>query len=164
MEIVDWIVRQPWSNGNVGATGISYEGTTAMLLAATGHPAVKAVAPRSFEYEVYRDVALPGGVYNRAFLKAWSDMTAALDADRAPEMFGLLGRAFVKGVRPVDADAKGDGLKEIVRRRRNPSVFESMSSIEHRDDRYGDEGVTLDEMSVRANADAIREADVPAQV
>ena len=44
-EIADWIVAQPWSNGAIGATGISYVGAAADFLATTGHPAVKAIAP-----------------------------------------------------------------------------------------------------------------------
>jgi uncharacterized protein len=44
-DIVDWVVKQPWSNGRVGAIGISVEGNAAELLAATHHPAVRAVAP-----------------------------------------------------------------------------------------------------------------------
>ena len=44
-EIVDWIIGQPWSNGKVGAMGISYSGGTAELLLVNQHPAVKAVAP-----------------------------------------------------------------------------------------------------------------------
>ena len=46
-DCIEWAAAQPWSNGKVGATGISYEGTTAMLLAAAGHPAVRAVARAS---------------------------------------------------------------------------------------------------------------------
>jgi uncharacterized protein len=163
-EIVDWIVRQGWSNGRVGATGISYEGTTAMLMGATGHPAVKAVVPRSFEYDLYTDIVLPGGILNRAFLDAWGEAAAALDRDKPPSLFGLLGRALVKGVRPVDVDAGGRGLAEIVRLRENPPVFPSLVRIESRDDRYGDPHVTLDDISVMAHADRIRQADVPAQV
>ena len=163
-EIVEWIVRQGWSNGRVGATGISYEGTTAMLLAATGHPAVKAVAARSFEYDVYTDIALPGGVLNRAFLQTWGEAAATLDRDKPPSLFGLLGRALVKGVRPVDVDPGGKGLAEIVRRRHNPPVHPSLASIEYRDDRYGEQPVTLDDLSVMAYADRIRAANVPAQV
>ena len=60
-ETVDWIVAQPWSNGAVGSTGVSYTGTTAQLLAATNHPAVKAVAPKFIEFDVYTDIFYPGG-------------------------------------------------------------------------------------------------------
>ena len=44
-EIADWIVAQPWSDGRIGSTGISYLGAAADFLASTGHPAVKAIAP-----------------------------------------------------------------------------------------------------------------------
>ena len=36
-----------WSNGNVGMTGASYDGTTATMVAATGLPALKAIEPIS---------------------------------------------------------------------------------------------------------------------
>src|SRR5262249_14427 len=35
-QVVDWIVRQPWSNGRVGAYGTSYSGNTADMLASLG--------------------------------------------------------------------------------------------------------------------------------
>ena len=43
-DVLDWIVRQSWSNGSVGAVGISYPGTTAELIGTLGHPALKAIA------------------------------------------------------------------------------------------------------------------------
>ena len=46
-EIADWVVAQPWSDGVIGSTGISYLGAAALFLASTGHPAVKAIAPLS---------------------------------------------------------------------------------------------------------------------
>ena len=52
-EIADWIVAQPWSNGRIGATGISYVGAAADFLASTGHPAVKAIAPLSSVWDTY---------------------------------------------------------------------------------------------------------------
>jgi hypothetical protein len=164
IEVVDWIVAQPWSNGLVGATGISYEGTTAMMLAASGHPAVKAVVAREFEYDVYSDIAHPGGVFNEAFCRAWSEMTAALDRDSPPRQFGLTARLLVKGARPTDEDPKGRELTAIVERRANPSVIDALESIEFRDDEYGDQAVTLDDLSLHRMADAIRDANVPAQL
>jgi len=40
-DVVDWIIRQPWSTGSVGATGVSYVGSTAELLLVNRHPAVR---------------------------------------------------------------------------------------------------------------------------
>lgn len=85
-EIVDWIVRQPWSNGRVGSTGVSYDGTTAEFLAITGHPAVKAVAPRFSLFDVYPDVAFPGGLHNAWFTYAWEAANAALDRNVPGDM------------------------------------------------------------------------------
>ncbi|HPV75316.1 MAG TPA: CocE/NonD family hydrolase, partial [Gemmatimonadaceae bacterium] len=70
-EIVDWIVKQPWSNGRVGAWGGSYEGNTAEMLAATGRRAVKGVAPLYDDYNPPMDLAMPGGVLLSGFLAEW---------------------------------------------------------------------------------------------
>lgn len=44
-DAVDWIVDQPWSNGNVGVMGESYYGYTTLMAAVSGHPAIKAISP-----------------------------------------------------------------------------------------------------------------------
>jgi len=77
--VLDWVVAQPWSNGRVGAIGTSYEGTTAELLAATGHPAVRAVAPLYSDYDYY-DLFRPGGVFNEGLAVGFSQITAGMDA------------------------------------------------------------------------------------
>ena len=41
-DMLDWIVAQPWSNGKVGAYGISYTGMTAGMAATVQHSALKA--------------------------------------------------------------------------------------------------------------------------
>jgi putative CocE/NonD family hydrolase len=78
-EIVEWIVAQPWSNGRVGSLGVSYDGTSAEMLATTGHPAVRAVAPLFSLYDVYADVAYPGGIHAKWFTSAWHAYNHALD-------------------------------------------------------------------------------------
>ena len=45
-DTLDWIVAQPWSNGRVAMWGDSYYGYTQWAAAASGHPALKAIAPR----------------------------------------------------------------------------------------------------------------------
>ncbi|MFD4192074.1 CocE/NonD family hydrolase [Amycolatopsis thermoflava] len=46
-DTIDWIVNQPWSNGRVGMTGLSYVGYTQWAALSTNHPALRAIAPRS---------------------------------------------------------------------------------------------------------------------
>ncbi|MFI6523059.1 CocE/NonD family hydrolase [Spirillospora sp. NPDC050679] len=41
-DTLDWIVAQPWSNGEVGLLGASYYGYTAWAGVASGHPALRA--------------------------------------------------------------------------------------------------------------------------
>ena len=58
-EVVNWIVAQPWSNGKVGAIGNSYTGNTALWLASTMHPAVKAIIPRHYEFDLTTKHLIP---------------------------------------------------------------------------------------------------------
>ena len=88
-ELLDWVVAQPWSNGVVGATGISYAGTSAELLGASGHPALRAVAPRFSCFDVYPDVAFPGGLHLEWFTGAWGQFNALLDDNNLSEALAL---------------------------------------------------------------------------
>ena len=54
-EIAQWIVEQAWSDGKIGATGISYPGAASLFLAGTGHPAVRAIAPPCAINEIYAE-------------------------------------------------------------------------------------------------------------
>ncbi len=45
VDVVKYLADLPWSNGNVGMTGVSYEGTTANMVAATGIPELKGIVP-----------------------------------------------------------------------------------------------------------------------
>jgi hypothetical protein len=100
-EIVDWIVGQSWSNGRVGATGVSYDGTTSELLAATQHPAVRAVAPFFSDYNYYTDLVRPGGVFNEWEMKTWQTETSQMDAGETAKR--------------VDSDTDGALLKGAIR-------------------------------------------------
>jgi putative CocE/NonD family hydrolase len=43
LEIIDWIVRQPWCSGSVGMIGISWGGFNGLQVAARRPPALKAI-------------------------------------------------------------------------------------------------------------------------
>jgi putative CocE/NonD family hydrolase len=110
-EVVDWVVAQDWSDGTVGGYGTSYDGTTAHLLAATGHPAVTAVVPRFGLYDSYHHIASPGGVPLDWFTEAWATVNWALDGH--PERGTMPLPAPVAGsVRPVDGDDDGALLQQ----------------------------------------------------
>ena len=42
-QVIGWLARQPWSNGNVGMLGISWGGFNAIQMAMRGPPALKAI-------------------------------------------------------------------------------------------------------------------------
>src|SRR5580692_4188886 len=45
-DTLDWIARQPWSDGRAGMFGDSYLGFTSLAAAVSGHPALRAIVPR----------------------------------------------------------------------------------------------------------------------
>lgn len=96
-EVVDWIIRQPWSDGAVGALGSSYSGGAAELLLVNRHPAVRAVAPRFSPFDAYSDIAFPGGVRARWFTETWGRYNAALDRNAPWDAAGWWVRLFVTG-------------------------------------------------------------------
>jgi len=102
-EIVDWIIQQPWSNGRVGALGISYAGAAAEMLLVNKHPAVKAVAPLFSGYDLYPEIAFPGGIHLSWFTKTWTYINNQLDQNQLP-FSSWMTQALVHGVSPVDDD------------------------------------------------------------
>lgn len=181
-EVVDWIVRQPWSNGVVGATGNSYDGTAAELLATTCHPAVRAVAPRCSLYDVYTDVAYPGGLHQAWFTAAWTRANMALDANHPERMIaeavaqahprlleaGLRRRVLeaalrqiFRRVRTVDGDA-GAVATAVAEHAANVDLDAVARSVEFRDDLHpsplGDQ--TIDAFSPSAYLDRMRASGV----
>lgn len=45
-DTIEWVIRQPWSNGVVGMFGDSYYGFTQWAAVSAAHPALKAIVPR----------------------------------------------------------------------------------------------------------------------
>jgi hypothetical protein len=130
--VVNWIVAQPWSNGRVGATGISYSGNTAELILRNQHPAIKAVAPVSAGYDFYSDLDFPGGVRNRFFLQNWASLNAALDSGK-PSTFPLT--KVLAGPCPVDEDKDGALLQAaIAEHARNLNSAIASRPVDFRDD------------------------------
>ena len=138
-EIVNWIIRQPWSDGKVGATGISYGGMTSQLLLVNDHPAVKAVAPRFTQFDEYSDIVFPGGICFTSLVDAWARFTQTLDRDVVPDSLPAwmwLGAKLTgAGVRPVDADHDRTMLAAAVRAHAdNFDHYAEVRSLVYRDD------------------------------
>lgn len=52
-DLVEWIARQPWCNGNVGMAGVSYYASAQVLVAGEQPPSLKAIFPIGGHYDVY---------------------------------------------------------------------------------------------------------------
>ena len=85
-ELLDWIQAQPWSDGSVATTGMSYMAITSLLVAeadaarvAGGKPrAVKAVWADVPMSDAYRDVTFHGGATDTGFMPFWLGLTTSL--------------------------------------------------------------------------------------
>ncbi|HEU0146907.1 MAG TPA: CocE/NonD family hydrolase [Bradyrhizobium sp.] len=116
-EIADWIVAQPWSDGVIGATGISYLGAAADFLASTGHPAVKAIAPICGVWDTYADNYFPGGIQLKSLTKVYDELMVGLDHDRRDilRQFSYFANPDFEGPQPVDEDPDGVLVNEAVK-------------------------------------------------
>jgi putative CocE/NonD family hydrolase len=109
-EILDWIAAQPWSNGNIGMFGDSYQAMVQFPAAATGNPHLKAIFPASAPLELYDDIQYRGGVYNRAFSRFFAGAASHLETL----------------VTPVDTDVDGALLARALEQRRSDTLRERL--------------------------------------
>jgi predicted acyl esterase len=59
-DTIDWVIRQPWSNGVVGMFGDSYYGFTQWAAVSAGHPALKAIVPRVTSADLGAEIPTSG--------------------------------------------------------------------------------------------------------
>jgi predicted acyl esterase len=82
-EVVQWVARQPWSNGRVGMFGGSYQAITPLLGAAKQPPALKAIVPQVAYADAYRDIVWHNGMWNANFVTQWFGAQTALSMSGA---------------------------------------------------------------------------------
>jgi predicted acyl esterase len=70
-EVIEWIAAQPWCDGSVGMSGISYFSVVQKRVAALKPPHLKAIfAPYGWT-DSYRDLYFRGGIMAHGFLNYW---------------------------------------------------------------------------------------------
>jgi hypothetical protein len=83
IDTLDWIVKQPWSNGKVGLSGCSYLGETQVILEATNHPALVVGQPQSPASGYYRPgrawQSFGGGAFDLAQTAGWFAGSGAIE-------------------------------------------------------------------------------------
>ncbi len=80
-ELVEWIANQPWCNGKVGLTGISWGGFNALQIAAMRPPALAAVISACSTDDRYRDdVHYMGECVLASDMLSWATTFLAMNA------------------------------------------------------------------------------------
>src|SRR3954463_4249199 len=98
-DTIEWVARQPWSNGHVALYGYSYSAITALLGAALNPPHLDAVVVGHPPTDPYRDVIWHNGLYDQGFVSQWFAGQTAAQAlglgpqpqvlDRAQQQFAI---------------------------------------------------------------------------
>lgn len=134
LEIVDWTIQQPWSNGRAGAWGISYGGACAEHMAAIGHPALKAAIAQYTLFDVFPDIAYPGGVFNSGFVGRWGAFNEALDNGTLPDFMPWAFRTLLRGPGPVDGSQGRQKLALAIKdHAENTDIYLAAASVAARD-------------------------------
>ncbi len=152
-DLIAWIAAQSFCDGRVGAVGVSYEGTTALLSATTTHPALQAVLVREVEWDLLDELLAPGSVRNTSFVEAWGTDVAGLDRNRVPDFFPATAKYFVTGVHPVDGDEAGVGLAKILGARRVADVAGAGAGVRRAADLFA--GVPIATVGPSAHAEKL---------
>ena len=117
-EVIEWIAKQQWCNGNVGMMGISWGGFNALQVAALQPPSLKAIIAVSATDDRYADdIHYKGGCLANANV-AWAAQMLSLSS------------------RPPDSEIVGDKWKDIWRERLEnmPLLIENWLQHPLRDD------------------------------
>jgi hypothetical protein len=69
-DTIEWAAAQPWCNGNVGLSGISYFAINQWFAANQQPPSLKAIIPWEGFADIYRDALFHGGILS-VFMTNW---------------------------------------------------------------------------------------------
>lgn len=110
-DLVNWIARQPWSDGKVGMIGVSFQGFSQFATAGEQPPALKAIFPEIAGFDDYTSLYYPGGILNLAIGRV---AYAAMGLDDRNE-YDPAGRGRWPSVPVIDEDGDGQLIDEIPR-------------------------------------------------
>jgi uncharacterized protein len=89
-DTIEWVAAQPWCDGNVGMSGISYMGRTQLFAAEQQPPHLKAIFPYDASCDFYRDACFHGGIPTN-FTTHWTQfvMNLNMSSGRSPHTDAL---------------------------------------------------------------------------
>lgn len=123
-DVINWIAEQPWSNGKVGLSGVSYYGVQQWYTASSNPPeALAAIAPRAHWHDTFRQFLRGGGISNTALIKSID--TAVMGENRAEQMGLMADRDKVMNDYWRDKDAKVEDITIPVYQVAGPNITSS---------------------------------------
>lgn len=159
-QVLDWIDEQDWSNGAVGAFGVSYDGMTAEALAEHNHPTLRAIAPTYMVYDTQFYLATLGGIPNSEFIQNWYTLNRRLDQNDAlclTDADCRLFRLLTNGAKRVE----GVRIEPLVDERVTPDVLRATHGTPFRDSPLeGETGLTWRDIASYGRAHEIEESGV----
>lgn len=88
-DTIEWIARQPWSNGCVGMDGSSYAGMTQLTAAVERPPALKCIAPAVPSVDFFNHTPRIGGAFSRQHSLGWPQFTSVQSlSELTPGLWG----------------------------------------------------------------------------
>ncbi len=166
--LITHLREQPWSDGQVFATGVSYMADTADL--ATASPAgLSGAVIRQSDFDAYLNLFMPGGISNDFMMELWGGDTLLRDYGRSLDPkapLDCMARAadcakLWPRLQPTDEDADFSRMRAAmtVRRHWKPDDYRA---AEFRDDK-GTNGYSMFSSSPASRLTAIARQKVPVQ-
>ena len=132
-DLIEWMARQPWSNGNVGMFGGSFMGHQQIAAAGANPPSLKAIIPHG---HIFWGVNFPGGSpiqSSMQYLSAVSRLDGREDGTLSEASKKWLSNPIVAGkTAPVDGRTGSAELAAVIKDRtasKDSSFFISLESL-----------------------------------
>jgi uncharacterized protein len=117
--VIEWLAKQPFSDGNIGMIGGSYQGITQFMAASQKPSHLKAIYPEVSTFDFY-DFVYPGGIFRKDLITYWAQMTHNID---------LLNQLI-----PVDNDPMGVQLMHAIKQHEgNVNVIDQLNKAGFQD-------------------------------
>lgn len=78
-DVVEWMAKQPWSNGKVASIGISYMGQVQLNTVISQPPHLTCAVPGLTAADLWREWYYRGGAMEYVFISSWSSLTLGPD-------------------------------------------------------------------------------------
>lgn len=98
-DTIEWIARQPWSNGRVGMDGGSYLGTVQWLAAREQPPHLACIAPTASSGRLFDEIPFLGGAFRLEWALPW--LFGVSGRVNQSELAGLIPWDSLVGQRPL---------------------------------------------------------------